>query len=122
MSLSRSEFFSRCERLGRQDRHGVGEAGKEVGREVGSQKDTNLYQVSGEVDSHWGTRGPEVVDLSGEEEEQALADAVWGIITSHAEVIHARSDPVPEYEMPPDYPDLDYFSSIPNIINEIVRF
>ena len=62
------------------------------------------------------------MDLSGEEEEQALADAVWGIITSHAEVIHARCDPVPEYEMPPDYPDLDFLVVSPILLMKLSVF
>ena len=43
----------------------------------------------------------DVLNLSGEEEQQAREEEHRGVLTSHAEVEHARADPAPEYEAPP---------------------
>ena len=41
--------------------------------------------------------GEEVVDLAGEEEEQAEEDRRNGVESIHAEILRVREDPVPEY-------------------------
>ena len=49
------------------------------------------------------TGGPAVIDLSGEEEVQALEEIRRGVLTFDAEVWAARADPSPEYEDAPPY-------------------
>ena len=43
----------------------------------------------------------DILNLSGEEEQQAREEEHRGVLTFHTEVEHARADPAPEYNAPP---------------------
>ena len=49
------------------------------------------------------TGGPAMINLLGEEEEQALEEIRRGVIMFDAEVWAVRADPSPEYEEAPPY-------------------
>ena len=49
------------------------------------------------------TGSPAMIDLSGEEEEQALEEIRRGVIMFDSEVRAMRADPLPEYEEAPPY-------------------
>ena len=64
---------------------------------------SSLYSQEGRVvdraedrSVEW-SEGEEVIDLAGEEEEQAEEDRRNGVESIHAEILRVREDPAPEY-------------------------